>query len=69
MKEAASLVALVAAVVSAFIGLYAALGIEVRDNMDAFISDLQKQSKWASWAAASAGISAVAQVVERFIPR
>ena len=32
-------------VFSAVLGLYAAFGIAVRDNLDAFIADLQKQSR------------------------
>jgi hypothetical protein len=67
MKELASWLAIVAALASAGIGLYAATGIDVRDNMDAFISDLQKQSRWAAWAAALAGISVLAQALEKFL--
>jgi hypothetical protein len=52
---------------SAVIGIYAALGIDVRDNMDAFISDLRRQSQWAAWAAAAAGVSVLAQAIEKFI--
>lgn len=67
MKEIASWVALAAALASACMGLYAAIGVSVRDNVDVFISDLQKQSRWAAWAAASAGISVLAQALEKFL--
>jgi hypothetical protein len=67
MKEIVSGVAIIAACLSAGFGLYAALGIDIRDNMDAFISDLKRQSFWASWAAAAAGVSVAAQVAEKFL--
>jgi hypothetical protein len=67
MKEAFSWLAIGAALVSAAVGLYAALGIDVRDNMDAFISDLRKQSQWAAWAASAAGISVLAQAIEKVL--
>jgi len=65
MKSALSWLAIIAAFASAAIGLYAAVGIDVRDNLDVFISDIQKQSNWAGWAAAAAGVSVVAQVIEK----
>jgi hypothetical protein len=65
MKEAFSWLAIGAALVSATLGMYAALGIEVRDNQDKFISDLQKQSRWTAWAASAAGISVLAQAIEK----
>jgi hypothetical protein len=67
MKEAFSWLAIGAALVSAAVGLYAALGIDVRDNMDAFICDLRKQSQWAAWAASAAGISVLAQAIEKVL--
>jgi uncharacterized membrane protein len=65
MKEIVFWVAILAAAASAGFGLYAALGVDVRDNLDAFISDLQRQSRWAAWAAAFAGVSVLAQSLER----
>jgi hypothetical protein len=47
--------------------LYAAVGIEVRDNIDAFIGDLQRQSHWAALAAAAAGISVLAQAADKWL--
>ena len=64
MKEAFSWLGIGAALVSAAVGLYAALGIDVRDNMDAFISDLRKQSQWA---ASAARISVLAQAIEKVL--
>ena len=48
-KDIASWVALISAGLSALLGLYAAVGIDVRDNIDAFIGDIQRQSHWAAW--------------------
>jgi hypothetical protein len=67
MNEVASWAAIVAAGVSAVFGLYAAFGIEVRDNQDVFIADLRKQSLWASLAASAAGISVLAQALEKWL--
>jgi hypothetical protein len=67
MKEISSWAAIAAAGISAVLGLYAAFGIEVRDNIDAFIGDLQRQSRWASFAAAAAGISVLAQALEKWL--
>jgi hypothetical protein len=65
MKAIASWTAILTAAISAGLGLYAALGVEVRDNIDAFIGDLQRQSYWASLAAAAAGISVLAQALDK----
>ncbi|MCU1340287.1 MAG: hypothetical protein JWO19_5868 [Bryobacterales bacterium] len=67
MKEIATWLAIIAAGMSAILGLYAAFGIEVRDNIDAFIPDLQRQSHWASLAAAAAGVSVVAQAIGKLL--
>jgi hypothetical protein len=60
-------VAIVSAGLAAVLGLYAAVGIEVRDNIDAFIGDLQRQSHWAALAAAAAGISVLAQAADKWL--
>jgi hypothetical protein len=65
IKEFVSWLAIGAAGLSALFGLYAAFGIDVRDNIDAFIGDLQKQSYWAALAAASAGVSVLAQAIDK----
>ena len=46
-------------------GLVAA-NIEIRNNMDAFISDLSRQSYWASMAAIFAAIAAMLQAIDYF---
>ncbi len=66
-KDIASWVALISAGLSALLGLYAAVGIDVRDNIDAFIGDIQRQSHWAAWAAATAGISVLAQAADKWL--
>jgi hypothetical protein len=67
LKEIAGWVAILSAFVSAGLGLWAAVGIDVRDNMDAFIGDLQRQSHWAAWAAAAAGVSVLAQAADKWL--
>jgi len=49
---------------AAFLGVRAAT-VKVRDNQDAFISDLQRQGRWAGYAAAAAAISTVLQAVQQ----
>jgi hypothetical protein len=65
MKEIASSVAIAAAGLAALFGLYAAFGIGVSE--DAVIADLQGQLFWASLAAAAAGISVLAQAIDKWL--
>ena len=65
MKEITSSVAIAAAGFSALFGLYAVFGIDVSE--DAVIADLQSQSLWASLAAAAAGISVLAQAIDKWL--
>jgi uncharacterized membrane protein len=58
---------LFAALLAAGLGV-AAAGVNVRDNIDAFMSDLHKQSTLASWAATAAAVSAALQAVGYFLP-
>jgi hypothetical protein len=51
---------------AAFLGVRAAT-VKVRDNQDAFISDLQRQGRWTACAAAAAAISTVLQAVQQFL--
>jgi hypothetical protein len=67
MANALSWISIVGGILAAGIGGYAAFGIDIRDNLDSFIQDLQRQSQFASWAALAAGISAVAQALEKFL--
>jgi hypothetical protein len=66
MKDALGYVALVFGVVAAVLGVRAAI-VHVRDNLDAFIGDLHRQSSWASWAATMAACSAILQAIEKFL--
>lgn len=52
---------------AAILGVRAAT-VEVRDNMDAFISDLQRQGRWASYAAVAAAIATVLQSIQQLSP-
>ena len=52
-------------VVAGILGIWAAM-TEVRDNQDAFIGDLKKQGKRASWAAIFAAASSVVLAIEYF---
>ncbi|MET0710515.1 MAG: hypothetical protein ABWY82_27280 [Tardiphaga sp.] len=65
MKKTASCVAIAAAGFSALFGLYAAIGIDVSE--DAVIADLQNQSFCTSLAAAAAGISVLAQAIDKWL--
>ena len=58
-------VAIAAAGFSALFGLYAAIGIDVSE--DAVIADLQNQSFCTSLAAAAAGISVLAQAIDKWL--
>jgi hypothetical protein len=66
MKDTLGYVALVFGVVAAGFGIRAAT-VHVRDDMDAFIGDLHRQSLWASWAATMAACSAILQAIEKFL--
>jgi hypothetical protein len=61
-----TIAAVIAGVVGAVLGLYAAT-IDVRDNIDAFMSDIHRQSEWAAWAAVAGCVAAVLSAIERLI--
>ena len=63
IKDIAAWLAILAATSSASVGIYAAAFLKVRDK---FIEDLARQSEWAAIAATLAGVSALAQVVEKW---
>ena len=65
MKEMVFWMGIVAAFLSAVSGGYAAFGAQIRNKQQEFLSDLESQSHWASYAAAAAGISVLAQAIER----
>ena len=51
---------------AALLGIRAAT-VQVRDNMDAFISDLQRQGRWASYAAIAAAVATALQAAQQFL--
>jgi hypothetical protein len=61
----------VAAVLTAFAAIVAlrAATVTVRDNIDAFIGDLQKQGRWAAWAAVLNALTAAILVYQTFAGR
>ena len=65
MTDAASWIAIGAALISACVGLYAAAGSDVRDKVEQFIPQIGAQSSWAAWAAIAAAVSVVAQAMEK----
>jgi hypothetical protein len=67
MREIASWGSILAAAISAGCGLYAAFGIPIRDDIDFFINDLAWQSRWASAAAAAAGLSVLGQAFDKWL--
>lgn len=59
-------IAIFVSLLAAFLGVRAAT-VKVHDNQDRFILDLQRQGRWAGYAAAAAAISTVIQAVQHFI--
>jgi hypothetical protein len=57
--------AAVAAALAAVLGLRAAT-VPVRDNIDKFIGDLQRQGRWAAWAAVANALAAAVLVYQSF---
>jgi hypothetical protein len=51
--------------VAAVLGVRAAT-VTVGDNMDGFIGDIQRQGRWASWAAVANAIAAAVLIVQTF---
>jgi hypothetical protein len=67
LKEIAGWGSIGFAGLAAACGIYSGLFIEVRDSVDHFIGDLQRQSQWTSWAAAAAGIAVGLQALEKYL--
>ncbi|MFC3721803.1 hypothetical protein [Neoaquamicrobium sediminum] len=53
-------------IAAAILGLRAAT-ITIRDSMDQFIADLQRQGRWAAFAATLAAVSVVFQSLDRLL--
>jgi hypothetical protein len=68
MKDYLATAVIIIGLVAVACGLRAAT-IEVRDNMDAFISDLHRQGWWASMAAIAAAVAAMLQAVQYFMSK
>jgi hypothetical protein len=65
MASYLSLGALVVSGLAAILGVRAAT-IVVRNNVDEFINDLQRQGRWASAAAVAAAIATALQAAQHF---
>ena len=65
MRDAASWIAIGAALISACAGLYAIAGSDLRDKVERFVPSIREQSPWVAWAAIAAAVSVVAQAVEK----
>lgn len=63
MSSYLSTIALVIGVAGALLGIRAAT-VTIRDNQDAFISDLKRQSRWATYAAIAAAVAASLQALQ-----
>jgi len=65
VKDAASWVAIGAALISACVGLYATAGSDLRDSVERLFPLIREQTPWAAWAAIAAAVSVVAQAMEK----
>lgn len=65
MTDAASWIAIGAALTSACVGLYAAAGSDLRDKVEQYIPQIPGQFPWAARAAIAAAVSVVAQAMEK----
>lgn len=68
MKDVLMIASIVAGVMAGALAI-AAARIEIRDNLDMFMSDIHRQGTWASYAALSAAIAAVLQALHYFLSR
>ena len=65
MKDAASWIAIGAALVSACVGLYGIAGSDLRNEVERLFPLMHEQTPWAAWAAIAAAVSVVAQAMEK----
>ena len=63
MKDAASWIAIGAALISACVGLYAAAGSDIRNEVERLFPLIRERAPWAAWAAIAAALSVVAQAM------
>ena len=66
MPQYLSTAALAMSALAAILGVRAAT-IIVRDNVDEFINDLQRQGRWASGAAVAAALATAFQATKEFL--
>jgi len=64
MRDTASWIAIGAALTSAWLGLYASAGSDLRDRVEKLVPQIRRDSPWAAWAAIAAAVSVVAQAME-----
>ena len=67
MNEVFSGIALLSALASVGLGFYAAVRIVVREDLEPFLSDLKRRTYWSAWAAFAAGVSTLAQVLQKLV--
>lgn len=60
--------AVVAGLFGAALGLCAA-SIEIHNNIDAFMDDMGRKARWATWAAVAACVAAGLSAIERLVPK
>jgi hypothetical protein len=65
VKDAASWIAIGAALTSACIGLYATAGSDLRNKVEMLFPLIHERAPWAAWAAIAAAVSVVAQAMEK----
>jgi hypothetical protein len=66
MENVTTLAAVGFTALAAVLGVRAAT-VDVRDNMDKFMEDLQRQGRWASWAAVANAAAAAVLIVQTFV--
>jgi hypothetical protein len=65
VKDAASWIAIGAALISACAGLYVISGSDLRGKVERLFPFMREQAPWAAWAAIAAAVSVVAQAMEK----
>jgi uncharacterized membrane protein YeiH len=65
VKDAASWIAIGAALISACVGLYATAGSDLRDQVERSFPLIREKAPWAAWAAIAAAVSVVAQAMQK----
>ncbi|WP_202302237.1 hypothetical protein [Mesorhizobium sp. 131-2-1] len=66
MTEALPYISIISSLIAAGLGIRAAR-IEIRNSMDDFMSDIQRQGRWAGYAAIAAWVAVVVQGIDRLV--